>query len=46
MPDFHVPFKVYTDASMDAAGAVLAQDRERLERVLVYASRLLAPTEK
>lgn len=28
MPDFQLPFKVYTDASMEAVGAVLAQDRE------------------
>ena len=46
MPDFQVPFKVYTDASMDAVGAVLAQDREGLERVVVYASQSLASTEK
>ena len=45
MPDIHVPFKVYTDASMDAVGCVLAQDREGLERVVVYASQSLAPTE-
>ena len=45
MADFHVPFIVYTDASMDAVGAVLAQDREGLERVVVYASQSLAPTE-
>jgi hypothetical protein len=46
MPDFYVPFKVYTDAFMDAVGAVVAQDREGLERVVVYASQTLAPTEK
>lgn len=46
MPDFNIPFKVYTDASMDAVGAVLGQDREGLERVVVYASQSLAPTER
>ncbi|KAK9513172.1 hypothetical protein VZT92_026730 [Zoarces viviparus] len=46
MPDFNVPFKVYTDASMEAVGAVLAQDREGLERVVVYASQSLTPTER
>ena len=41
MPDFKIPFKVYTNASMEAVGAVLAQDREGLERVVVCASQLL-----
>lgn len=46
MPDFGAPFKVYTDASMEAVGAVLAQDRNGLERVVVYASQALTPTER
>lgn len=46
MPDFNPPFKVYTDASKEAVGAVLAQDRKRLERVLIYASQALPLTER
>lgn len=46
MPDFNIPFKVYTDASMEAVGAVLAQDKDGLERVVVYASQSLSATEK
>ncbi|CAL9701656.1 unnamed protein product [Knipowitschia caucasica] len=46
MPDFNVPFKVYTDASMEAVGAVLAQDKDGLERVVVYASQSLTNTQK
>lgn len=42
MPDFNIPFKVYTDVSMEAVGAVLAQDRDGLERVVVYASQSLS----
>ena len=45
MPDFNVPFKAYTDASLEAVGAVLAQNRG-LERVVVYASQSLSPTER
>lgn len=44
MPDFSIPFKVYTDASMEAVGAVLAQDKKGLERVVVYASQSLSNT--
>ena len=46
MPDFSKPFKVYTDASLEAVGAVLAQDRDGLERVVVYASQSLTSPEK
>lgn len=46
MPDFNIPFKVYTDASMEAVGAVLAQDRNGLERVVVYASQSLTSPER
>lgn len=45
MPDYTLPFKVYTDASMEAVGAVLAQDKEGLERVVVYASQSLTNTQ-
>lgn len=38
MPDYTLPFKVYTDASMEAVGAVLAQDKDGLKRVVVYAT--------
>lgn len=44
MPNFNVPFKVYTDTSMEAVGAVLAEDQEGLERVVAYASQLLSST--
>lgn len=46
IPDFSVPFKVYTDASTKAVGAVLAQDKEGLERVVAYASQSLTPIER
>ena len=46
MPDYTCPFKVYTDASMEAVGAVLAQDKEGLERVVVYASQSLTNAQK
>ena len=46
MPDFNVPFKVYTDASMEAVGAMLAQDKDGLEQVVVYASQSLSTTER
>lgn len=46
MPDFNVPFKVYTDAPMGAVGAVLAQDQDGLERVVAYANQSLSSTER
>lgn len=46
VPDFNVPFKVYTDASMEAAGAMLAQDKAGLERVVIHASQSLSATER
>ncbi|XP_061765808.1 uncharacterized protein LOC133558442 [Nerophis ophidion] len=46
MPDFNTPFKVYTDASLEAVGAVLAQDKDGLERVVSYASQALSSPEK
>ncbi len=46
LPDFIVPFKIYTDASNLAVGAVLAQDRDGCEHVVAYASRALNSTQK
>ena len=46
LPDFALPFKVYTDASKDSVGAVLAQDVDGLERVIVYASQALTHAQK
>ncbi|KAG1940175.1 thy-1 membrane glycoprotein [Pimephales promelas] len=46
LPDFSVPFKIYTDASNLAVGAVLAQDRDGLEHVVAYASRALNSTQR
>ncbi len=46
MSDFSVPFKIYTDASNLAVGAVLAQDRDGCEHVVAYASRALNSTQK
>lgn len=41
-----LPFKVYTDASKDSVGAVLAQDDGGCEKVIAYASQVLTHTEE
>lgn len=44
--DFSQPFHLYTDASLEGLGTVLAQVQGGRERVIAYASRSLHPTEK
>jgi len=46
LSDFSVSFKVFTDASKEAVGAVLAQEREGMEHVVVYASQTLNQTQR
>lgn len=44
-PDFTTPFKITTDASEYALGAVLSQEEKTGERPVAYASRRLTETE-
>lgn len=43
---FTLPFLLYTDASHDCIGSVLAQMQDGKERVIVYTSHTLTPSEK
>jgi len=45
IPDLKKPFIVFTNASGYAIGAILAQDLERKEHPVYYASRKLTPAE-
>jgi len=44
--NFALPFKLQTDASDSSISAVLVQDIEGAERVLMYLSRVLQTTEQ
>lgn len=45
-PDPSLPYKLYTDASKEAVGAVLTQDQGGSERVIQYLSHQLGGTQK
>ncbi|KAI2645882.1 Retrovirus-related Pol polyprotein [Labeo rohita] len=45
-PIFTLPFLLYTDASHDCVGSVLAQMQDGKECVIAYASHALTPSEK
>ena len=44
--DYKLPFKLHTDASSTGLGSVLYHNQEGLDRVVVYANRMLEPAEK
>lgn len=44
--DYSLPFCLYTDVSLTAIGAFLAQVRANKEPIIAYASCTLLPTEK
>lgn len=45
LPDFNEAFKVFTDASKEAVGAVLVQVKDGAEHVVAYASQTLNQTQ-
>ena len=45
-PDWSKPFEVHTDGSKDGIGAVLCQNTDLGEQVVMYASRSTTPLEK
>ena len=45
-PIFTQPFLLYTDASQDGIGSVLAQHKDNKEHVIAYASHTLRPPER
>lgn len=45
-PDFNLPFRLYTDASNQGLGAILAQVQEGKERIICCASRSLNKSEQ
>lgn len=44
--DYSMPFKIHTDTNGDGLGAVLYQNRDRVDHVIAYASRGLRGSEK
>ena len=44
--DYKLPFKLQTDASSTDLEAVLYQNQEGIDRVVIYASRSLKPAKK
>ncbi|KAJ0068233.1 hypothetical protein NL108_017965 [Boleophthalmus pectinirostris] len=45
-PIFSQPFLLYTDASLEGIGSVLAQRQDSKEHVIAYASHTLTPSER
>ena len=46
LPVPSIPYKLYTDASAYAVGAILAQDHDNLERPIHYVSKQLTPGQR